>query len=253
MTEPTDPSGSTRPSGSPDSSALHVALRLGRVSNVPTVWTNVAAGLALTGAGLRPALLVLLGLAVSLFYVGGMYLNDAFDADWDRRHRPERPIPAGLVQARTVYLAGFAMLAAGLVIIACSTTTRPPLYAALVLCGLIVFYDLSHKNNPLSPLIMALCRVSVYVLAAFAVTPPPLPRGVYLGALALFLYLVFLSTLARKETLHPRLPRMIGSLVAGIALLDAGLLLITGHELASALAVGAFFLTRRLQRSVPGS
>ena len=46
---------------------------------------------------------------------------------------------------------------------------------------------------------------------------------------------------------------MIGSLVAGIALLDAGLLLVTGHELACALAVGAFFLTRRLQRSVPGS
>ena len=46
---------------------------------------------------------------------------------------------------------------------------------------------------------------------------------------------------------------MIGSLVAGIALLDAALLLVTGHELAAALAVGAFFLTRRLQRSVPGS
>jgi 4-hydroxybenzoate polyprenyltransferase len=233
--------------------ALTIALRLGRVSNVPTVWTNVAAGMALTGASLSPGLLVLLGFAVSLFYVGGMYLNDAFDAGWDRQHRPERPIPSGQVSARTVYLAGFAMLAAGLVVVACGTRTSLPLYAALVLCGLIVLYDLSHKNNPLSPLIMALCRVSVYVLAAFAVCPPPLPRGLYLGAGALLLYLVFLSTLARKETLHPRLPRMIGSLVAGIALLDAALLLICGHELASALAVSAFLLTRRLQRSVPGS
>ncbi len=234
-------------------SALTTALRLGRVSNVPTVWTNVAAGMALTGASLQPALLVLLGFAVSLFYVGGMYLNDAFDAAWDRQHRPERPIPSGQVRARTVYLAGFAMLAAGLVIVACSTTSRPPLYAALVLCGLIVLYDLSHKNNPASPVIMALCRVSVYALAALSVARPPLPRGVYFGAAALLLYLIFLSTLARKETLHPRLPRMIGSLVAGIALLDAGLLLITGHELASALAVGAFFLTRRLQRSCRGA
>jgi 4-hydroxybenzoate polyprenyltransferase len=233
--------------------ALTVALRLGRVSNVPTVWTNVAAGMALTGASLQPALLVLLGLAVSLFYVGGMYLNDAFDAVWDRQHRPERPIPSGQVRATTVYLAGFAMLGAGLVVVACGTRTSLPLYAALVLCGLIVLYDLSHKNNPASPLIMALCRVSVYALAALAVCPPPLPRAVYLGAAALLLYLVFLSTLARKETLHPRLPRMIGSLVAGIALLDAALLLFSGHELASALAVGAFFLTRRLQRWVPGS
>ena len=224
-----------------DSSPLTTALRLGRVSNVPTVWTNVATGVALTGATLQPPLLVLLGFAVSLFYVGGMYLNDAFDAAWDRQNRPERPIPSGLVRARTVFLAGFAMLAAGLVIVACSTTTRPPFYAALILCLLIVLYDFSHKGNPLSPLIMALCRVAVYVLSALAVAPLPLPRGVYLGAAALFLYLVFLSTLARKETLHPRLPRMIGSLVAGIALLDAALLLFTGHELAALLAVGAFF------------
>ena len=161
-----------------ETSPLHTALRLGRVSNVPTVWTNVAAGLALTGAPLHPPLIILLGLAVSLFYVGGMYLNDAFDAGWDRQHRPERPIPSGLVRARTVYLAGFAMLAAGLVIVACGTTTRPPLYAAVLLCLLIVLYDLSHKGNPLSPLIMALCRVSVYALAALSVSPLPLPtRG----------------------------------------------------------------------------
>jgi 4-hydroxybenzoate polyprenyltransferase len=234
-------------------SPIQTALRLGRVSNVPTVWTNVAAGIALTGATLRPDLVVLLGFAASLFYIGGMYLNDAFDAGWDRQYRPERPIPSGQVSIRTVFLAGFAMLAAGLTIVACATTTRPPVYAALILCGLIVLYDISHKGNPLSPLVMALCRVSVYALAALAVVPLPLPRGVYLGAAALFLYLVFLSTLARKETLHPRLPRMIGSLVAGIALLDAALLLITGHELAAVLAVGAFFLTRRLQRQIPGS
>jgi 4-hydroxybenzoate polyprenyltransferase len=232
---------------------LHTALRLGRVSNVPTVWTNVAAGIALAGGSLHPRLILLLGLAVSLFYVGGMYLNDAFDADWDRQNRPERPIPAGQVQLRTVFLAGFAMLAGGLVVIAAGTHGRGPLYAALVLCGLIVFYDISHKSNPFGPVMMALCRVSVYALAALAVRRPPLPTAVYLGAGALLLYLVFLSTLARKETLHPRLPRMIGSLVAGISLLDAAMLLLSGHELASALAVGAFFLTRRLQRSVPGS
>ena len=116
-----------------------------------------------------------------------------------------------------------------------------------------MLYDVSHKANPLSPLVMALCRVPVYVLAALAVRPPPPPRAVYVGAGALLLYLVFLSTLARKETLHPKLPKMIGSLVAGIALLDAGILLVTGHPLAAALAVGAFFLTRYFQRTIPGS
>jgi 4-hydroxybenzoate polyprenyltransferase len=234
-------------------SPLFTALRLGRVSNVPTVWTNVAAGIALAGGGLEPRLLILLGLAVSLFYVGGMYLNDAFDARWDAVHRPERPIPAGHVRAGTVFAAGFAMLAAGALLVAACTQGRPPLYAALALGLLIVLYDVSHKQNPLSPLVMGLCRVAVYVLAALAVGAPPLPPAVYVGAGALLLYLIFLSTLARKETLHPALPKMIGSLVAGIALLDGAMLLFTGHQVGCLLAVGAFFLTRKLQRTIPGS
>ena len=237
----------------PPLSPLQVALRLGRVSNVPTVWTNVAAGMALGGAALSPRLLLWLGLSVSLSYVGGMFLNDAFDARWDAQHRPERPIPAGLVSARTVFLAGFALLAAGALLVCLATGGGPPAWAALALAGLIVVYDVSHKQNPLSPAVMALCRVAVYTVAVLAAAPGAPPRGFYLGAGALLLYLVFLSTLARKETLHPRLPRMIGSLVAGIALLDAGILLVTGHHLATVLAVGAFFLTRHFQKTVPGS
>jgi 4-hydroxybenzoate polyprenyltransferase len=232
---------------------LQIALRLGRVSNVPTVFTNVAAGLALAGAEPLSRFMVLLGLAVALFYVGGMYLNDAFDARWDAIHRPERPIPAGQVQASTVTVAGFAMLAAGALLVTLTVDRRPAHVAALVLCGLIVLYDLSHKANPLAPLVMAACRVAVYALAALAVGPCPPGRPVYVGAAALFLYLVFLSTLARKETLHPKLPKMIGTLVAGIALLDAAVLAVCGHYQAAGLAVAAFLLTRRLQRRVPGS
>jgi hypothetical protein len=46
---------------------------------------------------------------------------------------------------------------------------------------------------------------------------------------------------------------MIGSLVAGIALLDAIILLVTGHPLPALAAVAAFFLTRAAQRRIPGS
>jgi 4-hydroxybenzoate polyprenyltransferase len=234
-------------------SALHTALRLGRASNVPTVWTNVAAGMALSSLWLPNLLLTLLAIAVSLSYVGGMYLNDAFDAAWDARNRPDRPIPAGHVRRGTVFAAGFGMLVAGALLVAVATGVGPAFWAALVLAALILVYDAFHKANPLSPLVMAACRVTVYVLASLAVHPPPPPRALYLGAGALALYLVFLSTLARKETLHPKLPRMIGSLVAGISLLDAGILLLTGHPLAAVMAVAAFFLTRYFQRTIPGS
>src|SRR5258708_39014647 len=83
---------------------------LGRVSNLPTVWTNVLAGVAL--AALEPEWKVVLpvGLAVSLLYVAGMYLDDAFDRGPDAR--VERPIPRGEVSARLVFKAGFGVMAA---------------------------------------------------------------------------------------------------------------------------------------------
>ncbi len=74
---------------------LRIALRLGRVSNLPTVWTNVAAAAVLAGVPLASLGVLALALACSLFYVGGMFLNDAFDREFDRRVRPERPIPSG--------------------------------------------------------------------------------------------------------------------------------------------------------------
>jgi 4-hydroxybenzoate polyprenyltransferase len=233
-------------------SALHTALRLGRVSNLPTVWTNVLAGCALAGVIPPPAAVLVLGAAVSLFYVGGMYLNDAFDAPWDAAHRADRPIPAGHVRRTTVFTAGFGLLLLGAALVVWERPGRPAVLASLVLAGLIVLYDVSHKGNPLSPLVMALCRVCVYAIAALSIAVPP-PVRAYVGAAGLFAYLVFLSALARREFRDPRLPKMIGTLVAGIALVDGVMLLATGHPFAALLAAGAFVLTRFLQRYVPGS
>src|SRR4029453_13938866 len=94
-----------------------VALRLGRVSNLPTVWTNTLTGIVLAGGSIAdprtPPLLV----ALSLFYVAGMYLNDAYDAEIDAHERPERPIPSGEVSAGTVLALGFGMMALGLALL----------------------------------------------------------------------------------------------------------------------------------------
>ncbi len=230
---------------------LRTALKLGRVSNLPTVWTNVLAGVAL--ATLEPPWKVVLpvGVAVSLLYVAGMYLNDAFDHGWDAQHRAERPIPAGEVPARLVFQAGFGMMAAALVILAVATNART-LVAGLVLAGLILLYDVSHKGNRLAPAIMGLCRVSVYAVAASATgttfTPP-----VVVGAFFLFSYLVMLSTIARQETTDPKLPRLVSRLIAGISLVDGVQLLVVGEPWVALGCVGAFALTLRLQRRVAGT
>ena len=175
-----------------------VALRLGRVSNLPTVWTNTLTGIVLAGGAVGGALTVALLVAMSLFYVGGMYLNDAFDARIDAVERPERPIPSGAVSAGTVYGAGFAMLALGAGLL--FWTGVWPGLAGLALGGAIVLYDTYHKDNPLSPVLMGLCRVLVYLVVGLAFAVPP-PAVLWLGALLLLCYLIGLTYVAKQETL----------------------------------------------------
>ncbi len=130
-----------------------VALRLGRVSNLPTVWTNVLAGMTLAGGGASVSMTAVLLLSLTLFYLGGMYLNDAFDRRIDAIERPERPIPSGQVKAATVFATGFAMLGLGLAGLLLAGFTLPggtgwaALASGLALAGAIVFYDWHHKAN----------------------------------------------------------------------------------------------------------
>ena len=74
-------------------------LALARVSNAPTVVSNVLAGVALASvvAPVTVSGTFLLAVALVLYYTAGMYLNDLFDLELDRRERPERPLPSGRV------------------------------------------------------------------------------------------------------------------------------------------------------------
>jgi len=182
-------------------------LRLGRVSNLPTVWTNVLAGIVLSGAAIaaQPALLLILSL--SLFYIAGMFLNDAFDREFDRRNRPDRPIPAGDVAAATVFACGVGLLAVGLAVLLFigygmvdGTGWRAPAAGALLAVAIVV-YDAWHKGNRASPILMGFCRFLVYLVAGLAVAGAMSPR-LLLGAIVCLCYLVGLTYLAKQESLR---------------------------------------------------
>jgi len=239
---------------------LRTLLDLGRVSNLPTVWTNVLAGAALSGGALQAPLLLGLALGGSLLYVGGMFLNDAFDRGFDARMRPERPIPSGRATASAVFASGFGLLAAGVLVVAMTAALREdvvsrapfaPLLAALVLAGLIVVYDAWHKGNPWSVVVMGACRAALYTTAAL--TAGSLTRAVVVGAVLVWLYIVALSLVARREHGNPALPRLVGRLIAGICLVDAALILAQGLPMLAALAVLGFPLTLLGQRYVRGT
>ena len=179
-------------------------LDLARISNLPTVWSNVLAGAVLSSAQPEALPIVVAGIAGSLLYSGGMFLNDAFDAEIDARERPERPIPSGRTQQKTVLALGLAMLAVAVAVLATFALVGGEVRASnLVGSGLaiavaVVVYDRWHKGVAWSPVVMGFCRAGLYVLGAFAVAPR-VERSVALPAVSLLLYVVGLTHVARFE------------------------------------------------------
>ena len=214
-------------------------LHLARISNLPTVWTNVTAAWLLAGGTLNDPRLYCLIAAGSLLYTGGMILNDAADAKFDREHRKERPIPSGQVKLGTVWTVGIAMLIGGAAL-AVGFGASTWITAALV--AAILFYDLYHKPWAGSVLVMGACRTLLYLMAASALTETSesvLPAGLALGS-----YIVGITVAARLEHRNGTLP--VASSLFALALLTApGILFVTrfattGGQTISLIVLAAF-------------
>jgi UbiA prenyltransferase family len=181
---------------------LRTLLVLGRVSNLPTVWSNCLAGWWLAGGQNFKALPFLLG-GASFLYIGGMFLNDAFDVDFDRQRRAERPIPSGQIPLATVWKFGFAWLALGILMLFFIGKIEGLL--GVVLAIFILIYDAAHKFITASPWLMGACRFWVYVIAGTTgvngLNGWPIICGV-----ALAFYIVGLSYVARRESFRGPVP-----------------------------------------------
>jgi len=180
-------------------------LLLGRVSNLPTVWSNCLAAWLLAGGALggpedqlRFAWLIA---GAPLLYLAGMFLNDAFDERFDREHRAERPIPRGVISARTVWVLGVLQMALSLGCVI--SINLAAAVCALGLAACVLWYNWQHKRINWSPLIMGLCRLLLYLLAA-AVAVGWVAWPVVLGAVVLGGYIVGLSNIAREEATRGR-------------------------------------------------
>lgn len=224
-------------------------LLLSRVSNLPTVWTNVLAAAVVAVRSPSRVAVVHVAVAASLFYVGGMFLNDACDHRFDARHRPDRPIPSGDVSLSRTFLIGFTLMASGEAWLAVAGFSSALMWGA-ALATTIAVYDFWHKGNPIGPLIMGACRGLVYVLAAAAIAGDVSLR-VIAAALAMTAYVIAVTAVAKTG---PRHGWTIPWLIAGISLVDAAIIAASGGTLALPLvAATGFVLTLGLQRVVPGT
>jgi len=174
-------------------------LILGRVSNLPTVWSNLLVGWCLEGGGVDVRSITILLFGGSLLYIGGMFLNDFCDADFDSRYRPERPIPAGVVSRGLVGWIAGAEFFWGMGLL--SMLGGKILLPAFLLLGCIILYDVVHKKTFLAPFLMGACRVLLYFLGAAAVGHSSgTGLNLILAGLALGLYVVGITFFARSES-----------------------------------------------------
>jgi 4-hydroxybenzoate polyprenyltransferase len=175
-------------------------LELARISNLPTVWTNVLAGWLLAFGKWEWQPLAWLLVGGSLMYTAGMILNDAADVGWDQTHRKERPIPSGKVSRAAAWSVGLVMLLGGAAMAVWGAGACIWLTGALV--AAIVAYDLFHKPWSGSVLIMGACRTLLYLVAGSAVTGGlgwTEHRELCVKAIVLGLYIVGLSMAARSH------------------------------------------------------
>ncbi len=244
------------------SSKLRAGFDLARAGNFFSVASNALAALVLSaGMGAEaaaragalsllpaPSVLLLAILGGCLIYAGGATFNDVFDVSFDARRRPERAIPRGVVtRPGAAVLAGVEMLAGVSVLLY--------LGAAVVwlaaLAATILLYDWIHKRWIGSVALMAGCRVLLG--CALASLPGHGFSPAFLAWIgALFIYIVTLSLLARREYAPgapaAKLGRAVGRLLAFIPLIDAMALLLIGAWIPAVACALAVPLGRWAQR-----
>ena len=102
-------------------SRIWAYLQLMRPANIITAWADILAGAAAAGAVATVSVssLILLLVATTGLYGGGVVFNDVFDAELDQVERPERPIPSGRASRQGAIVWGSLLLVLGVVSAAC--------------------------------------------------------------------------------------------------------------------------------------
>jgi 4-hydroxybenzoate polyprenyltransferase len=231
---------------------LKAYLEIWRVTNLPTVWTNVIAACVLATGSVSAPIWILL-LANSCFYIAGMTLNDWCDVDYDRKNRPMRPIPSGRISERTALNMTLMMFGIGLGLLFIGTPYFSGTLAGIALITTIIAYDLRHKQSSWSVLLMALCRALIFVNVSLALRNELAPFVLLLASLQ-FCYVIAISLVARYENsrVASEADSWVPGMLAGISLLDGAALalFISFHWLA--LGFAGALLTSFSQRYIRG-
>ncbi len=233
-------------------SAIKPIFDLCRISNLPTVWTNVLTAVVLSGVIFSWFNFLILVLSMSLFYSGGMCFNDICDRDIDRSKKPFRPVPSEKMSVKIACI-----FTAALFVIALSLLFTVPykaaIYAGFFLVVIIIAYDIFHRSQPLSVFLMATCRLMIFVVSALAVSGA-VGSFVAIAGLLQFLYTLAISAAARREN-RKNMPYnfpVIPTMIACISLLDGIILAVLASTAWLVAGIGGAALTHVGQKYIRG-
>lgn len=160
--------------------------------------------------------LALVILASLSFYCAGLLMNDLADEQEDLRERPNRPLPSGAANRKTVFLAMLVLCAAGLIALA-FTGSVAGFCCGIALVASMASYNFLLKGIPaIGALNMGLCR-SLSVLLGGCVGELSIWQMALFPALAIGLYIAAVTNLARFETRSER--PMLARFIPGGAIL----------------------------------
>jgi 4-hydroxybenzoate polyprenyltransferase len=182
---------------------LTVYLRLMRPANIVTSVADVLAGIAISGyfynlhfatTSFYPV--VLLCLSTMGLYGGGIVFNDVFDAELDKKERPERAIPSGLVSLREASFLGVFLLLWGIGF-AFSYSNHAGIIAVAIAFAALLYNKVSKHYAFVGPLNMGLCR-GLNLLLGISVSVPMLTQFYYLAAVPI-IYIFSITMISQGE------------------------------------------------------
>lgn len=183
-------------------------LQLMRPANIVTAIADILAGFAVSGAALQlfsseightPSLLnSILWLIVATIglYGGGIVFNDVFDAELDRKERPERPIPSGRASVLSASILAVILFIIGFV--AAWQVSLLSTIIALAVAVLAVLYNAWGKHQLIfGPVNMGLCRGGNLLLGMSAI--PAAIQDLWFIAILPVIYIAAITMISRGE------------------------------------------------------
>lgn len=184
-------------------------IRLMRPANIVTAFADILMGYAASAlvSGFpdfsqnhlgftEPGILGLLLLSSFGLYGGGVVFNDFFDAETDRKERPERPIPSGYASTTGTAVLGTVLLLLG--VASAAIAGRYSVLIASVLAALTLTYNFSAKHHSfLGPVNMGLCR-GLNLMLGISASPLVLCERWYLFVIPL-IYIAAVTGISRGE------------------------------------------------------